>query len=168
MKCDADGTFQTNLFGGEGSYTLQGLPEDWYVKTFVVAGREITGKKFEVEQGMTDVIFTLSPRGARISISLEGAAGTYPVASLTLLPESGGIPDVDSILAAQADTSGSFTVRAVPPGSYRVFTLDATNFMLLMRPDILLEKYRSLAPLISVTEGEQKRIVIPVMKIQSE
>lgn len=168
VKFDANGTSRTNLFGGKGSYMLQGLPEDWYVKTFVVGGRGITGRKFEVEQGMTDVIFTLSPRGARISISLEGAAGALPVAYIALLPEDGGVPGVESVLAARPDASGSFTARAVPPGSYRVFTLNATNFMLLMRPDTLLEKYRNLAPLISVTEGEQKRIVIPVLKIQPE
>jgi len=168
VKLDADGTFQTNLYGGKGSYMLQGLPDDWYVKTFVVAGKEITGRKFEVEQGMTDIIFTLDPRGASVSIGLADAAGATTVAYVTLLPETGGLPDVESILAGHPNTSGSFTVRAVPPGSYRVFTLDATNFMLLMRPDILLEKYRNVAPLISVTPGEQKRIVVPVVKIRPE
>lgn len=168
VKFDAGGTFRTNLFGGKGSYVLQGLPEDWYVKTFVVGGRGITGRKFDVEQGMTDIILTLSPRGARISIGLESSAGALSVAYVLLLPESGEVPDFESILAAEPDSSGSFIVRAVPPGSYRVFTLDASNFTLLMRPDILLEKHRNLAPLVSVTEGEQKRIVIPVVKIQPE
>jgi hypothetical protein len=168
VKFNADGTFQTNLSGGKGSYMLQGLPEDWYVKTLVVGGRGITGRRFEVEQGMTDVVFTLSPRGGRISISLDEAADGVAVAYITLLPESGEVPDVESILAAEPDGSGSFAVRAVPPGSYRVFTLDASNFTLLMRPDILLEKYRNLAPLITVAEGQQKRIVIPVVKIQPE
>jgi hypothetical protein len=37
-----------------------------------------------------------------------------------------------------------------------------------MRPDLLLDKYRKLAPLISVAEGEQKKLVIPVLKIQPE
>jgi hypothetical protein len=37
-----------------------------------------------------------------------------------------------------------------------------------MRPDILLEKYRALAPLIEVSEGERKTIVVPLSKIQPE
>lgn len=59
-------------------------------------------------------------------------------------------------------------MRAVPPGSYRVFTLDASNCALLMRPGVLLEEYRRLVPLIGVTEGERKEFVLPVVKIQPE
>jgi hypothetical protein len=33
---------------------------------------------------------------------------------------------------------------------------------------MLLGKYRNLAPLISVTEGERKSVVIPLVKIQLE
>jgi hypothetical protein len=168
VKIDGNGAFQANLLGGKGVYMLQGLPEDWYVKNVLVAGRRIAGRLFEIEPGGTDVIFTLSPRGAAVSISLEGAATGLAVVVVTLLPESGVAPDVESILQAQADETGRFTMRAVPPGSYRVFTLDASNWALLMRPDLLLDKYRKVAPLISVLEGEHKTIVIPVLKIQPE
>jgi hypothetical protein len=59
-------------------------------------------------------------------------------------------------------------VHAVPPGSYRVFTLDASNWPLLMRPDLLLEKYRNQAPLITVSEGEEKALVIQPLHINLE
>jgi hypothetical protein len=167
VKIDGNGTFHTSLLGGKGIYTLQGLPEDWYVKDVLIAGRPIAGRQFEVEQGTTDVIFTLSPRGAVISISLDNAVNAL-VGVVALLPEVGSVPDVESILQAEPDASGRFTVHAVPPGSYRVFTLDASNWPLLMRPDVLLEKYRRFAPLITVAAGERKKLVIPVLRIQPE
>jgi hypothetical protein len=37
-----------------------------------------------------------------------------------------------------------------------------------MRPDMLMEKYRQSAPLITVEEGERKRIVVPLTKILLE
>jgi hypothetical protein len=167
VKIDGNGAFHANLLGGKGVYMLQGLPEDWYVKDVLVGGRRIAGRQFEVEPGSADLIFTLSPRGALISISLESAVNRL-VGVVALLPEAGPVPDVESILHAEPDASGKFTVRAVPPGSYRVFTLDASNWTLLMQPDVLLEKYRRLAPLISVAEGERKKLVIPVLRIQPE
>ncbi|MDP8979668.1 MAG: carboxypeptidase-like regulatory domain-containing protein [Acidobacteriota bacterium] len=167
-KISADGTFHTHLFQGKVHYLVQGLPADWYVKQVLVAGKPITGRRFNIEPGSTDVIFTLSPRGGRLAITLEGAASGFPVAYVAILPDRGEIADVESMPHAQADASGRFIVRGVPPGSYRVFTLDLSNWNLMMRPDALLEKYRKLAPLINVADGEQKQIVIPVAPIQPQ
>lgn len=85
-----------------------------------------------------------------------------------LLPES-GIMDVDSLLAAErADPAGKFLIHGVPPGDYRVFALDASNWPLLFDPVTLLGKYRNLAPLVTVAEGENKKIVVSPTKIPAE
>ena len=168
VKVDSNGTFQTNLPGGKGFYMLQGLAEGWYVKDVLVAGRRITGRQFEMEPGTSDLIVVLSPRGARVEISVQAAAGSLQAVFVTLLPESGPIPEVEAALHSMPDASGKFILPTVPPGSYRVFALDASNWVLVMRPDILLEKYRALAPLIEVSEGERKTIVVPLSKIQPE
>jgi hypothetical protein len=168
VKVGRDGTFGTSLSGSKGFYLLQGLPENWYVKAVQVAGKQIVGRQFETAPGSTEVILTISPRGASVSITLEGAVSGPGAVYAVLLPESGGVPDIESLLHGEADRSGTFTIRAIPPDSYRVFTLDASNWALLMRPDVLLEKYRKLAPLISVVEGERKALVLPSVKIQPQ
>jgi hypothetical protein len=168
IKIASDGTFLTNMQVTKCYSRLQGLPDDWYVESILVAGKRIGGSWFEIEPGSTEVIYTLNPRGAHVSIGLEGGGTGLATAFVALLPEVGEVPLPDSMLSAQPDASGKFTVRAVPPGSYRVFTFDASNWGLLMRPDMLLEKHRQQAPLISVAEGEQKNIVIPQVKIQPE
>jgi hypothetical protein len=168
VKIDGNGTFETKLPGGKATYMLHGLPEDWYLEDMRVGGKTLTGRYFELEPGTTNVLITLSPRGARVEISLEGAVSGLNAAYVTLLPETGEVPDVESILHAEADVSGKFVVRGVPPGSYRVFTLDASNWALIFRPDALLEKYRSSAPLIKIAPGEAKTIVVPVSKIQPQ
>jgi hypothetical protein len=96
------------------------------------------------------------------------AAGGLQPAIVTLLPETGAAPDVESALHAEPNASGKFILAAVPPGSYRVFALDASNWALAMRPDTLLEKYRAVAPLINVSEGERKTFVVPLTKIKPE
>ncbi len=169
LKLDSGGRFQTNLFESKGVYMLQGLPEDWYVKDVQVAGKPIAGRQFDVEPGTTDMTITLSPHGARVSIGVEGTPGRLSAMYLALLPENGDVPDVESIPQAhEPDGAGRFTFRSVPPGSYRVFTLDASNWVLIMRPDLLLEKYRKSVPLITVADGEQKSITIPLVKLAPE
>ena len=90
-------------------------------------------------------------------------------AVFALLPES-GVVDYDSLLAAErgADPTGKFVLHGVPPGDYRVFALDASNWALLFQPKMLLEKYRSLAPLVTVAEGEHKSIVVSPTKIPEQ
>jgi hypothetical protein len=169
VKLDSDGIFQTNVFGDRAIFTLHGLIDDWYVREFQVAGKRVAGRQFKIEPGTTDVAITLRARGARVSIGMAGTSpGDMAVVMVALLPETGATPDVESILQAQADDSGKFIVRAVPPGSYRVFSLDASSWPLLMRPDLLLEKYRSQAPLITVAEGEEKALVIQPLQFKPE
>lgn len=146
VKADANGMFQTNLTDGKGVYMLQGLLDGWYVKDVLVAGRRITTRQFEIEPGTSDFAFVLSPRGARVEVTLETKPNGLQPAIVILLPESGAIPDVESTLHAEPNASGKFILRAVPPGSYRLFVLDASNWALVMRPDILFGKASGSSP----------------------
>ncbi len=171
-KIDSAGAFHAIAPGHDAGYMIQGLPEDWYVKEFKVAGRSVVGKQFQLEPGLTDVILTLSPKGASVEIAAEGGSGglddVMHAAAFALLPES-GIVDVNSMFASdRGDPSGKFILHGVPPGDYRVFALDISNWPLLFDPGALLEKYRKLAPLVTVTEGEHKKIVVPPTKIPVE
>lgn len=168
VKLDSSGGFRADVFGATAFYTLQGLTGDWYVKDFRVSGKRITGRGFHVEPGTTDVLISLSPRGARLSIGFSIAPDGATAAMVVLLPEAGEIPDVESMISAQPDDSGRFILRGVPPGSYRVFTLDASNWVLAMRPDLLFEKHRNQAALITLQEGEEKSIAIPLQHINVE
>jgi hypothetical protein len=171
-KIDSAGTFHANAGNHEAGYMIQGLPEDWYVKDFKVAGRVIPGRKFQLEPGVTEVVLTLSPLGARVEMAAAGANGADDVLSavmFALLPET-GVVDVESMLIFErgADPSGKLIRRGVPPGDYRVFSLDASNWALLFDPETLLNKYRNLAPLVKIVEGERKRITVRPTKIPVE
>ena len=85
-----------------------------------------------------------------------------------LLPENGPAPNPESMIHAEPDQSGKLVARGVPPGSYRVFALDATNLAFAFDPKTLMEKIRKTALLVTVAEGEHKSIVVPLTKIQPE
>ncbi len=164
-EIDGSGTFLCTLSEGKGAYMVQELPEGWYIKSVAEGGRQIAGtRQIQVDQGTTDLVFTLSPRGAHIEITLRDKGG-LEAQMVALLPDRGPIPDLESLPVAQRDEEGRFTLPSVPPGSYRVFTLDPSNWVLLLNPAELLEKYRTLAPLIEVSEGDRQTVAIAATKI---
>ena len=167
IKVDSSGSFQTNLFDGKGRYSLQQLPSGWFVEKFAVAGKSIEGEEFSVETGVTDMVLTLSPHGANVTIHPTGA-GADAVALVALLKDSGVLPRPESNPIAQTDGSGLFTIQSVPPGDYRVFMLDAASYVLVMGPDILRDQYKALVPLIHVGADERKDLSLPVVKLQPE
>ena len=167
-KLAPDGSFHANAFDRKVQYMLQGIPEGWYVKDVTAGGRHLNGTHFEVTPGNNEILVTLSPRGARVEITLPNTGGVLDAADAVLLPENGPLPDVENAIHATPQQSGKLIAHSVPPGIYRVFALDATNWVLLFDLKTLMEKYAKSAPLIDVSEGEQKSIVVPLTKIQPE
>lgn len=171
VKIDGAGTFHDQAVHEQTAYMIQGLPPDWYVKEFRVGGRSIKGKMFHLELGNTELVLTVSPRGAQVEFAAEGhpdANDPMLVAMFVLLPETGGV-DVDSLLTPKGrDSSGRVVVHGVPPGEYRAFALDVSNWALVFDPGSLLAKYRNLAPLVTIAEGEHKKLIVPPTKIPVE
>ena len=169
VKIDDSGIFEVKLTSSKATYALQNLPEGWYVKESRVAGQRIMSRQVEIEPGISDMSIVLSPRAARIELGLQIPAGSLPPTAVFLLPEDGPIPDIESIPSGEPDeASRRFIFQSVPPGSYRIFTFDSSNWGLALRPDILLQKYRAFAPLVTVSDGERKTMVVPVSKLPQE
>jgi hypothetical protein len=169
VKIADDGTFHTSVSPGNVEYTLEGLPENWYVKDVLVGGQRLASSEFEVHQGTTEVSIMLSPRGGQVTVKLKSVGSSvFDSAYVLLLPENGPMPDVESSLHAEPSESGPLVVHGVPPGSYRVFALDMSNWALMIRPDLLMDKYGKAAPVVSIAEGERKTIVVPMTKVEPE
>jgi hypothetical protein len=168
VKIASDGSFHTNALGAKALYMLQDLPEGWYVKEATVGGQHLVGRQFDLKPGTTEVSFTLSPQGASVEAILPAGVSMFDAVLVLLLPENGPAPNPESMIHAEPDQSGKLVARGVPPGSYRVFALDATNLAFAFDPKTLMEKIRKTALLVTVAEGEHKSIVVPLTKIQPE
>jgi hypothetical protein len=167
-KIGGDGSFRADLADGKAMYSLQGLPDDWFVEDVVVRGRHIVGRQFEVQPGTTDMSVVLNPRGGRLDVSISGSGSATP-AFVVLLPEAGPVPDVESLLQAAPDpATGVYVARGVPPGPYRVFSLDYANWPVALRPDLLMERHRNLAPLVQVGASDHKSISASKIEIPQE
>jgi hypothetical protein len=169
VKLDAGGSFRASVGDKKVTYMIQGLPQDWYVKSLRVAGREIAGRHFQLESADSDLLLTVSPRGARLEIATQGAGNALQPMMVAVLPERGAVDEVSQrVSEGPPDSSGNWIVRGLPPGEYRIFLLDVSNWHWLYRPELLRDKFRELTPLVTVAEGESKKIVVPPMKIPVE
>ncbi|HLK18982.1 MAG TPA: hypothetical protein VKT81_08500 [Bryobacteraceae bacterium] len=162
VKFSSDGTFHATA-SPTAIYFLQQIPPDWYLKEVTVGGRTLSGKRFDLEPGTTDVVFHLRPDGGSVEFTSPSKERQFMV---LLLPENGPPIDLESMLHGMPDpASGKFVVHSVPPGSYRAFALDETNLLYLYNPQMLLDKYKSAGTPITVAPREHKSVVVPAAKI---
>lgn len=171
VKLDRSGVFDAKLLGDKSLYFLHQLPEGWYVKSVQVGGQQITGHKFELQPGATDMTILLSPHGAQVNVHPTGKGSDSLDQIAVLLPESGPVnpSNFDSLPMSHSDRNGGgpLLIQGIPPGTYRAFLVDTSSFMLLLNPTIL-DKYRASTPVLTLRESDRKELTLPLLKIELE
>ena len=170
-KIGSNGIFHANLSGNKGFFILQGLPEGWYIEDVSLAGKHIRvgqgtqSTQFDVQPGTSDLSVIVSPRAARLEVTVEPASDHVEV---VLIPADESQPEFDSMRPALRDPNGHFVLASLPPGTYRVFTVDGPHMTMLFAPNLLVEKYGKSAPVVNVAERDHKSIVVPPTKFEPE
>ncbi len=160
VKIDAQGVFHERFQDGLGQIFVQGLPEGAYLKDVVVGNQHVSGRSFTLKPGTSEMLVRISRAGAEVEVVVQPDESS-PVMYVTLLPDDGSpLPPADQSLVAEADGTGRFVIRGVPPGTYRVVALGPSNYVLIMNPAMLMDKLRSTAPQLTVAEGERKSITV--------
>lgn len=156
--------------GGNGSFRFTGvpktefrvivepMPEDGYLKEISLDGRPIPG-------GIVD--FTHGAAGSLLKITIGRAAGAI---SGRILDRDGGTPlgPMRVFLAKNADdrralrvTDGNFAFTAVPSGKYRLFAIDALQFVSVPDEEIV-RRFLEAAAEVDVKDAERLLRDIPV------
>jgi hypothetical protein len=132
-----DGTFQiANLSPGQYMVRIVGAPSGTYIKSVTYNHQDITTAGFDITQGGGGEIEVVLRTGTG---EVDGAPqeGTQ-VSSTTimiLVPEPLAA-DVSGVLFGNAQSSGSFVIRNVPPGRYYVYAAELWS-PLWQNPDFL-------------------------------
>jgi hypothetical protein len=122
VRVGRDGRFAfSNVAAGEYALSLSGLPEDAYIKD---------GPDYlKIESGVT-------PQPLRISLGLQGGTVTGAVRDSSGQTRFGvqvvAVPDAGNAPAAQyrfvtSGPDGSFTVRGLAPGGYKLFAWEVVE-----------------------------------------
>ncbi|HEY6351587.1 MAG TPA: carboxypeptidase regulatory-like domain-containing protein [Candidatus Angelobacter sp.] len=129
------------------------LPQDFYLKSVRVSGREVANTDVVIGGRHTEIDLLVSPGGGHIEGTTlndkhEPVSGSY----VLLVPDSSDKLDADLIRPAHCDVKGKFVMRGVPPGSYKLFAFENAEAEILNQPD-LLKNYEQNSQSVKVEEA---------------
>lgn len=137
VTLNKDMTFSApNVFGGEYSLNISGLPQNVYVKSARAGDEDL------LENGLR-----VQGRVAPIDIVLSGAAGhiegnavddqrqALASARIILAPDRRSRYDLYKVVTA--DAAGHFSLRGIAPGSYKLFAFESVDEGAWLDPDFI-------------------------------
>jgi uncharacterized protein (DUF2141 family) len=143
-----------------GATSLAPDPNGWWLRSFVVNGRDILDTPIELGTGakLTDAALTFTDRHTRLSGTLETASNARASDYfIVVFPEerSQWISRARRIRTARPGTDGSYVFSDLPPGTYRLAALTD------VAPDDLIDAkfFEALLPAsiaVTIGDGEPK------------
>jgi Carboxypeptidase regulatory-like domain len=177
-KDDAAGTFSFGdgasdaaIVASDGSFEWKGVApgnyfvelaghggSDWYVKSVLASGRDVTDSGISVNGGAVVLDVTASANGGIVEGVAVNAKGD-PVANaeIVAVPEARLRGRDDRYRKAVSDQSGRFTLRAIPPGEYTIFAWESLDGEAYLNPDFL-KNYEGQGSALHISEGEHKSV----------
>jgi len=162
----------------DGSFAWSGVPPgdycvhfitdsdanaDWYLKSTLIAGRDVNDSGISVNSGSLVLDLVASPRGAVAEgLATDRKGDPVPNAVIVAVPESRLRGRVDRYRKTVSDQSGRFTLHGLPPGTYTVFAWESVDGEAYYNPDFLKTSEAQGTPL-HVTEADRKPLQLEVI-----
>ena len=120
----ADGAFSFPDVDGQYIFRVNGLPDDWMVRSVTLNGRDITDAPFEIPQGsraISGLRLVLSHTGASVTgVVLDAHGAPLLDSSVVVFAESASMwgPGSRFVRSVRPDQDGKFVVAGLPAGTY--------------------------------------------------
>jgi hypothetical protein len=161
-QMNTDGSFEWKDVP-PGHYYVQfsgdeSVSPDWFLKSSVVAGRDVTDSGFTVNGGVVVLDLVASADGAVVD-GLAANTKSEPVANAVVVavPESRLRSRTDRFFKTVSDQSGHFTLHGVPPGAYTLIAWESIDGEAYYDPEFL-NKYEGKGKALHLTEAERTRV----------
>jgi Carboxypeptidase regulatory-like domain len=149
-----------------GTYVLNvaGLPGDAYVTAAQSAGRDLLSQFVQVDyENGAPLDIQLAFDGGQIAGSVADATGKVSDgATIVLVPDKARRTRPDQYRVTTSDTEGTFAIRGIPPGEYKLFAWQAVEPNAYLNDDFMLN-YENLGMTAQVSPGERKQMQIRVI-----
>ena len=158
----ADGSFEwNNVPPGRYFVVLAadgGASPDWFLKSVVAGGREISESGLNVNGG-TIVLDTIASSDGGVVNGMVSNHKGEPVinATVVLIPEEHFRSRSDRYKTTVTDQSGSFVLHGIPPGSYTFFAWESMDGEQYYNPEFL-KSFEGRGKALRIAEGERANI----------
>lgn len=164
----ADGSFQLEgVLGDRYTITLMGGPENTYVKSVRMGGREVPEQELDLShaEGSVQLEVVLSPKAAAVEGTVAEADKPAPGAYVLLVPER--LPAGREWLwrSATSDQNGRFEFRSLRPGEYKLYAFEDPE-PAYARDAEALKPFEQKAVKVTVKEGERQAAHLTVLKAE--
>ena len=163
-----DGSFVFNQLGSARYrvYALGKRDDDVYLKTVRFGDTESQDGSFSLADGAEgNLEVVLSSRGARVTGTVQQSSGATANQTLrmVLIPDTSDAEKRESRTQREVvDQNGSFTIHAIPPGSYSLYAAEDIPDDAWSDPDFLQE-VAAKGVKLQLGDAETKSIEVPVL-----
>ena len=165
-RASEEGRFAlTGIQPGRYRVQVSNLPEGSYVQSVRYGGQEVTEEGIDLTSGASSSLqISLSLAGAQVDGVVQGK-DDKPVsgATVALVPDS---KRYSLFREARTGENGSYSLKGVAPGEYKILAWDNIETGAYQDPDFL-KRYEGKADKLSLTEKEHKSVSLKVTPLQA-
>ncbi len=164
-KLKDDNTFElTNVVPDLYNVNISNLPAGCYVKSIRAEAVDVQAAGLDISNGnISPVEIVISPNAAQVSGTVQDdrTGQPFPNALIVLVPQDSVAQGrTDVYRQASSDQAGSFQVKSVPPGSYKVYAFEDLEPFAYYDPAFL--KQYSGEP-VDLKENDQAKLQLKVI-----
>jgi len=159
-----EGTFiLENVVPGDYYVAVAPLPPDFYIKEARLGQTDVLSQPLSITGPVTETLsVVLSPRAGHVSgVVRDDRLQPAPGIQVVLVPDTHrGRPDLYK--TTSTDQTGSFSLRDIPPGDYKVFAWEAIESFAYFDPD-LIRRFESKGKAIHISESSRQSVEVEVI-----
>ncbi len=137
------------------------LPDDYYLKSVVVSGREMPKNDVVVGGKYSQIELVVSASGGHVEGTVLDFKNQPVRSSYVMLAPDAAVADPDQILQSRSDANGKFVLRGVPPGTYKLLAFEDVSVNDLMAQPEILKRFVDQGEALKVAEDGKYNYVIP-------
>jgi hypothetical protein len=158
-----DGTFEvSSVNNGNYAIAVEGLDNNWYVKSARLGGDEILEKGLQLEKGRSGgrLEVVVSSASAQLEGSVSDHDGSVIGAHVRIAPDPETPYNRSHLHSVRTDQSGHFFLAGLAPGTYRVLAkYSASPGSGTLRSD---------PQIVTLSEHDYKTVQLTIVKPQAE
>jgi hypothetical protein len=164
----ANGTFTLSSLVGAVMFRIDGLPQEWVVKSIDVGGTDVTdgAMEFKGTEQVTGARITLTDKITELNGSATAGGSAAKDYSVIVFADDAAkwVFPTRHVRSVRGNQQGNFTVRGLPPGtSYMAAAVSYLEEGEAQDPEFL-RQLRDRASAVSLREGETKTVELRIIE----